>query len=53
MVTVTIELPRELYDRLCQEAERQGKSPQELAQQWVIERLMALDPVPTDELEEG
>jgi hypothetical protein len=39
MMTLTLELPPEAYRRLHEEADRQGKSPQLVAQEWLIERL--------------
>jgi hypothetical protein len=39
MTNLTIELPPPLYERLRQEAERQGKPAQEIAETWLAERL--------------
>ena len=46
MTTLTLELPPEAYRRLHEEAHRQGKSPQLVAQEWLIERLSPLNPAP-------
>jgi predicted transcriptional regulator len=46
MTTLTVELPPEAYRRLHEEAHRQGKSPQLVAQEWLIERLSPLNPAP-------
>ena len=46
MTMVTLELPPETYHRLHEEADRQGKSPQLVAQEWLIERLSPLPPAP-------
>jgi hypothetical protein len=39
MTTLTMELPPEIYHRLREEAERLGKPPQVVAQEWLVERL--------------
>ncbi len=39
MTTLTLELPSETYYRLREEAERAGKLPQAIAQEWLIEQL--------------
>jgi hypothetical protein len=39
MTTLTVELPPEAYRRLHEEANRLGKAPQDVALEWVIERL--------------
>lgn len=39
MTTLTMELPPEVYHRLHEEAERLGKTPQVVAQEWLVERL--------------
>jgi aryl-alcohol dehydrogenase-like predicted oxidoreductase len=44
MTTLTLQLPPEAYRRLHEEAHRQGKSPQLVAQEWLIERLSPLNP---------
>ena len=44
MTALTVELPPELYARLRAEAERQGKTPEGVAREWLAERL---DPAPT------
>jgi hypothetical protein len=46
MTTLTLELPPEAYHRLHEEAHHQGKSPQLVAQEWLIERLSPLNPAP-------
>jgi predicted transcriptional regulator len=46
MTTLTVELPPEAYRRLHEEAHRQGKSPQLVAQEWLIERLAPLRSAP-------
>ncbi len=40
MATLHMELPPDVYRRLLREARRLGKSPQDVAQEWVVERLM-------------
>jgi hypothetical protein len=44
-----MELPPEVYRRLLREASRLGKSPQDLVQDWLVERLMAGRPGPDGE----
>jgi hypothetical protein len=44
MATLTLELPPEAYHRLREEANRLGKPPQVVAQEWLIERLSVLIP---------
>jgi predicted transcriptional regulator len=39
MTTLTMELPPEVYRRLYEEADRLGKPPQVVAQEWLVERL--------------
>ena len=39
MTTLTLELPLEVYHRLHEEADRLGKPPQIVVQEWLIERL--------------
>ena len=39
MTALTLELPPELYARLRAEAERLGRSAQDVAQEWLAERL--------------
>jgi predicted transcriptional regulator len=39
MTTLTLELPPEVYHRLHEAADRLGKPPQVVAQEWLIERL--------------
>jgi hypothetical protein len=51
MAPLTIELSAKLYDRLCREAERQGKSPQQLAEELLTECLVRLELELADELE--
>jgi len=46
MATLTLELPPEAYHRLHEEANRLGKPPQVVAQEWLIERLSVLIPAP-------
>lgn len=46
MMTLTLELAPEAYRRLYEEAHRQGKSPQLVAQEWLIERLVPLRSAP-------
>ena len=46
MATLTLELPPEAYQRLHEEANRLGKPPQVVAQEWLIERLSVLIPAP-------
>ncbi len=45
MTKLSLELPPELYHRLREEATRQGKSPQAVAQEWLAERLALVDEV--------
>lgn len=51
MTTLTIDLSPELYERLRAEAERNHQSAEEIAQQWVAERLDVAAPAPLDERE--
>ena len=44
MATLILELPPEAYHRLHEEANRLGKLPQVVAQEWLIERLSVLIP---------
>lgn len=53
MTTLTLELSPELYDRLDEEAERLGKLPQVLAQEWLVERLASPAPSPISEREKA
>jgi len=46
MATLTLELPLEAYHRLREEANRLGKPPQVVAQEWLIERLSIPIPAP-------
>ena len=46
MATLTLELPPEVYHRLYEEANRLGKPPQVVVQEWLIERLSVPIPVP-------
>jgi hypothetical protein len=46
MATLTLELPPEVYRRLHEEANRLGKPPQVVVQEWLIERLSVPVPVP-------
>ena len=46
MTTLTLELPPEVYRRLHVEANRLGKPPQVVVQEWLIERLSVPIPVP-------
>ena len=52
MTNLTVELPPEIYRRLHEEASRQGKSPQLVAQEWLIERLSPLPPAPNSNREQ-
>jgi len=45
MITLTLELPPEVYRRLHEEADRLGKPPQVVVQEWLIERLSVPIPV--------
>lgn len=45
MTALTVELPPELYARLRAEAERQGKPPEGVAQEWLVERLAPAPPL--------
>jgi hypothetical protein len=44
MTTLTIDLPPKSYDRLQLEAKRLGESAQEVAQEWLLERIGDLEP---------
>jgi len=44
MTMLTLELPPEAYRRLHEEANRRGKTPQLVAQEWLIERLSPPSP---------
>lgn len=44
MTTLTLEVPSNLYQRLSEEANRLGKSPQLIAQELLVERLTTLKP---------
>ena len=46
MTTLTLELPPEVYHRLHEEADRLGKPPQVVVQEWLMERLSVPIPVP-------
>lgn len=39
VTTLTLELPPEVYRRLHEEADRLGKPPQVVVQEWLMERL--------------
>ncbi|MGB9889856.1 MAG: hypothetical protein ACPLTQ_09335 [Anaerolineae bacterium] len=39
MTTLTLQLPHQLYQQLCEQADRLGKPPQLLVQEWLAERL--------------
>jgi predicted transcriptional regulator len=41
MATLTIDLSTDLYDRLRAEAERSGQPPEDIAREWLAERLSA------------
>lgn len=45
MSALTIELPPDLYDRLRDEALRQGKPPEDVAGAWLAERLASAAPL--------
>lgn len=45
MTTLTLELSPELYERLRTEAERQGKPAQDVAREWLVERLTTSTPM--------
>jgi len=45
MTTLTLELPPEVYRRLHEEADRLGKPPQIVVQEWLSERLSMPIPV--------
>jgi len=51
MAILTLEVPSNLYERLSEEANRQGKSPQLIAQELLVERLTTLKPAIEDERE--
>ncbi len=42
MATLTLQLPLQVYQQLCEQADRLGKSPQRVVQEWLIERLDVL-----------
>jgi hypothetical protein len=52
MMTLTLELPPEAYRWLHEEADRQGKSPQLVAQECLIERLSPLRSAPDSDREQ-
>jgi len=49
MTTLTLELPSEVYQRLREEADRLGKAPQIVAQEWIVEQLARLTQGPTSD----
>ena len=49
MTTLTLELPPEVYHRLHEAADRLGKPPQVVVQEWLIERLSVPIPAPDSE----
>ena len=51
MTTLTLEVPSDLYQRLSEEANRLGKSPQLIAQELLVERLTTLKPAVENERE--
>ena len=53
MATLTLELPPEAYHRLYEEANRLGKLPQVVAQEWLIERLSVPMPASDSEREKA
>ncbi len=50
MTTLTLELPPELYERLKEEADRLDRPAQDLAREWLAERLDAPEPKSEREL---
>jgi hypothetical protein len=52
MTTLTVERLPEAYRRLYEEAHRQGKSPQLVAQEWLIGRLSPLPLAPDSKREQ-
>jgi len=53
MTTLTLELPPEVYRRLHEEADRLGKPPQVVVQEWLIERLSVPILAPESEREKA
>lgn len=53
MTTLTLELPSEMYHWLHTEADRLGKSPQIVAREWLLERLVRLTRVSGSEREQA
>ena len=51
MTTLVLELHPDLYERLRTEADRQGKSAQVVAQEWLAERLGPPGPTPAGDRE--
>lgn len=48
MATLALELPTEIYHRLHDEAQRLGKPPQRVVQEWLIARLAPPVPASND-----
>lgn len=46
--TLSIELPDEVYQTLCQTAERLGQSPEAIVSQWIISQHNTQVPDPLD-----
>jgi predicted transcriptional regulator len=53
MTTLTMELPPEVYRRVYEEAERLGKTPQAVVQDWLAERLASSAPAPVGDREKA
>lgn len=53
MTTLTLELPPEVYRRLHEEADRLGKPPQIIVQEWLVERLTSPAPTPGSDREKA
>ena len=49
MTILTLKLPPKVYRRLHEEADRLGRPPQVVAEEWLIERLASLTAAPGSE----
>lgn len=53
MTILTLDLPPDLYQRLRAEAKQLGKSPQAVAREWLVERLLPQAPIPESDEDLG
>jgi predicted transcriptional regulator len=51
MTALNLKLPPQVYRRLREEAARLGKSPQAVAQEWIVERLTPSHTAPSTDRE--